>query len=160
MSTILQERGEYDVGADQDPGAGGGVPSWVRDARHAIRSGDRDYFAVSPVRYWVDFLFSLVCAYTSATVYLMAPLGSGWQLAAFPLAVFWLYRLGSLIHEVCHLGHHEMRVFKVTWNLLVGVFTLTPSPFFTRHHRDHHSQKFYGTPRIRSMWPTCLKGAA
>ncbi len=160
MSTILQERGEYDVGADQDPGAGGGVPSWVRDARHAIRSGDRDYFAVSPVRYWVDFLFSLVCAYTSATVYLMAPLGSGWQLAAFPLAVFWLYRLGSLIHEVCHLGHHEMRVFKVTWNLLVGVFTLTPSPFFTRHHRDHHSQKFYGTPEDPEYVANVLEGGS
>ena len=39
-----------------------------------------------------------------------------------------------------------MRVFKVTWNLLVGTLTLMPSPFFTRHHRDHHSQKMYGTP--------------
>jgi fatty acid desaturase len=39
-----------------------------------------------------------------------------------------------------------MRGFKATWNLLVGVMTFTPSPFFTRHHRDHHSQRFYGTP--------------
>ena len=39
-----------------------------------------------------------------------------------------------------------MRTFKVAWNLLVGVFTLTPSCFFTRHHRDHHSQRMYGTP--------------
>ena len=37
-------------------------------------------------------------------------------------------------------------MFKITWNLLVGVMTLSPSPFFTRHHRDHHNCKYYGTP--------------
>ena len=119
---------------------------WVSDARRAVREAPVDYFAVRPLRYWGDFLVSLVIAYTAATVYLVAPIGSWPQLAAFPVAVFWLYRLGSLIHEVCHLGHHEMRVFKVTWNLLVGVMTLAPSPFFTRHHRDHHSARMYGTP--------------
>lgn len=131
---------EHDVTADD------AAPGWVREARRAIRSGTTDFFKVSPIRYWLDFLMSLACAYGSATVYLMAPLASWWQMAAFPLAVFWLYRLGSLVHEVCHLGHHEMRGFKLTWNLLVGVFTLTPSPFFTRHHRDHHSMRMYGTP--------------
>jgi fatty acid desaturase len=122
------------------------VPAWIRDARQSIKQAGTDFFRVSPLRYWTDFLVSLVLAYGAATVYLLAPLGSWQQLVAFPIAVFWLYRLGSLIHEVCHLGAHEMRVFKVTWNLLVGVFTLTPSPFFTRHHRDHHSQRMYGTP--------------
>ena len=38
-----------------------------------------------------------------------------------------------------------MRMFKVAWNLLVGVVTLSPSPFFTHHHRDHHNCKYYGT---------------
>jgi fatty acid desaturase len=122
------------------------TPLWIRDARRTIRQSATDFFKVSPLRYWTDFLISLVLAYSAATIYLLAPLGSWQQLVAFPMAVFWLYRLGSLIHEVCHLGAHEMRVFKVTWNLLVGVFTLTPSPFFTRHHRDHHSQRMYGTP--------------
>jgi fatty acid desaturase len=73
-------------------------------------------------------------------------LGSVWQFVAYPITIFWLYRLASLVHEVCHLGPREMRAFKITWNLLVGVFTLSPSPFFTRHHRDHHNCKFYGTP--------------
>lgn len=91
----------------------GGEAGWVSDARRVIRSASTDYFAVKPWRYWVDFVLSLVLAYGSATLYLLSPLGSWQQLAAFPVAVFWLYRLGSLIHEVCHLGHHEMRVFKV-----------------------------------------------
>jgi len=125
------------------PGGGG----WVSDARQAMRDAPIDYFAVQPWRYWADFLISLVVAFTSSTVYLTARRSAhGSSSCAFPLAVFWLYRLGSLIHEVCHLGHHEMRAFKVAWNLLVGVLTLAPSPFFTRHHRDHHSARMYGTP--------------
>ena len=132
--------------ADVAPADSVGAPHWIRDARHTIRQATTDFFKVSPLRYWTDFLVSLVLAYGAATIYLLAPLGSWQQLVAFPIAVFWLYRLGSLIHEVCHLGAHEMRAFKVAWNLLVGVFTLTPSPFFTRHHRDHHSQRMYGTP--------------
>jgi fatty acid desaturase len=82
-----------------------------------------------------------------------------WQCLAYPLAVFWLYRLGSLVHEVCHLGEREMRVFKVTWNLLVGVVTLSPSPFFTRHHRDHHSCKFYGTHEDPEYVRNFLRGS-
>ncbi len=118
---------------------------WIHTARQTLQGTEVDYFQVKPWRYWADFGLSLVLAYSTASLFLMAPLGSIWQLAAYPIAVFWLYRLGSLVHEVCHLGQHEMRVFKVTWNLLVGVVTLSPSPFFTRHHRDHHSCKFYGT---------------
>jgi fatty acid desaturase len=38
-----------------------------------------------------------------------------------------------------------MTAFKVAWNVLVGIPTLTPSTFFTGHHRDHHSQRVYGT---------------
>ena len=132
--------------SDAPDAAEGGEAGWVSDARRVVRDAPTDYFAVHPWRYWADFLISLVLAYASATLYLLSPLGSWPQLAAFPVAVFWLYRLGSLIHEVCHLGHHEMRAFKVAWNLLVGTMTLTPSPFFTRHHRDHHSARMYGTP--------------
>jgi fatty acid desaturase len=122
-----------------------GVP-WISEVRRAIRDAETDFFRVSPVRYWTDFLVSLTTAYLAAAVYLSAPLGSWPQLIAFPIAAFWLYRMGSLIHEVCHLGAHEMTTFKAAWNLLGGVMTLTPSPFFTRHHRDHHSRRFYGTP--------------
>jgi len=133
--------------ADQDDvhDAPGGGASWISDVRRAIRTADTDFFRISPWRYWTDFLVSLVIAYLAAGLYLSAPLGSWPQLVAFPIAAFWLYRLGSLIHEVCHLGEHEMPVFKAAWNMLAGVVTLTPSPFFTRQHRDHHSRRLYGT---------------
>jgi fatty acid desaturase len=122
-----------------------GEEQWIIAARRAVQNAEVDHFAVKPARYWADFLMSLALGYGAGSLFLMAPFGSVWQFLAYPLAVFWIYRLGSLVHEVCHLGQHEMRFFKVTWNLLVGVITLSPSPFFTRHHRDHHSCKVYGT---------------
>jgi hypothetical protein len=131
--------------------------AWVRQVRQSIRDADTDFFRVSPVRYWADFLLSLFAAYTAAAAYLSLPFGTWPQLLAFPVAAFWLYRLGSLIHEVCHLGQHEMTLFKGAWNLLAGVMTLTPSPFFTRHHRDHHSQRFYGTPEDPEYVANCLE---
>lgn len=131
---------------------------WIHDARQTIRNAPTNFFAVNAKRYWIDFLVSLVCAYTASTFFLLAPLGSWVQWVTFPISVFWLYRLGSLVHEVCHLGQHEMRSFKVAWNLLVGVMTFTPSPFFTRHHRDHHSQRFYGTPEDPEYVANVLEG--
>ncbi len=131
---------------------------WIRDVRRAIRDSDTDFFRVSPRRYWIDFGVSLVAAYVAATVYLTAPLGSWSQLAAFPVAAFWLYRLGSLVHEVCHLGEREMTGFKAAWNVLAGIMTLTPSPFFTRHHRDHHSRRFYGTPQDPEYVANVMEG--
>ncbi len=119
--------------------------SWITAARQSLKNSNTNYFAIEPLRYWTDFAISLILAYSAGSLFLTAPIGSLWQLVAFPFAVFWLYRLGSLVHEVCHLGQHEMRAFKVTWNLLAGVVMLSPSPFFTRHHRDHHSCKLYGT---------------
>jgi fatty acid desaturase len=145
--------GEFPEGAE----AADGSVEWIRQVRHSIRTADTDFFRVSPARYWADFLLSLLAAYCAAAAYLTLPFGSWPQLLAFPVAAFWLYRLGSLIHEVCHLGQHEMTVFKGAWNLLAGVMTLTPSPFFTRHHRDHHSQRFYGTPEDPEYVANCLE---
>ena len=78
---------------------------WICVARCSLQNSGVNFFKVSPRRYWADFLLSLVLAYGAASVYLLAPLGSLWQIAAYPIAIFWLYRLGSLVHEVCHLGH-------------------------------------------------------
>ena len=127
------------------PAAAADRGGWIRQVRQSIRGADADFFRVSPWHYWTDFLVSITVAYMATSVYLAAPAWSWPQVVAFPLAAFWLYRLGSLIHEVCHLGQDELPGFKLAWNALAGVMLLTPSPFFTRHHRDHHSQRYYGT---------------
>jgi fatty acid desaturase len=138
---------------------------WIHTARNQLQGSRINFFQVKPARFWFDFLLSVTIAYAAASFYLESPLFSWRQFVAFPLAVFWLYRVGSLIHEVAHLSQFEMRPFKVVWNLVVGVMTLSPSPFFTRHHRDHHTQQMYGTPTDpeyvvniwqRGSWPSML----
>lgn len=119
---------------------------WVRAAKLTLKRSERDFHEVKPWVYWRDMLLSTTIAYASASIFLAAPAASAIQGITFVLAVFWLYRAGSLVHEVAHLGRHEMRTFKIAWNVLVGVPTLTPSTFFTGHHREHHSQRVYGTP--------------
>ena len=118
---------------------------WVRDVRATLKDSDQNFHQVKSWIYWRDMLVGAVVAYGAATLYLEAPPFSIWQFVGFVVAVFWLYRVGSLVHEVCHLGRHECTSFKVAWNILVGIPTLTPSTFFTGHHRDHHSQRVYGT---------------
>jgi fatty acid desaturase len=119
---------------------------WIGAVRHAMRTSPRNFFAHDERRYWLDFVVSLLLAYSSGALFLKAPRFSLTQLVAYPFAVFWIYRLSSLVHEVAHLPAGEMKLFKVTWNLLAGVMMLSPSPFFTRHHRDHHTARLYGTP--------------
>lgn len=119
---------------------------WISAARGVMQDSKVDFFAVNARRYWLDFTVSLVIAYSAGGIFLTSPVLSWQQLVAFPLAVFWIYRLSSLVHEVAHLSEFEMRTFKVAWNLLAGVMLLSPSPFFTRHHRDHHTARLYGTP--------------
>lgn len=119
---------------------------WVRQVRATLKDADENFHQVNPWIYWRDMILSAVVAYASAAVFLASAPFSMWQIGGFLMATFWLYRVGSLVHEVAHLGGHEHTAFKVAWNLLVGIPTLTPSTFFTGHHRDHHSQKIYGTP--------------
>lgn len=120
---------------------------WLLDVRASIKAADRDFHLVKPAIYWRDMAIGATIAYGSAAVFLGSPAFSPWQVIGYLVAVFWLYRVGSLVHEVCHLGRHECVPFKVAWNLFVGVPTLTPSTFFTGHHRDHHTQRFYSTPQ-------------
>ena len=120
---------------------------WVHSVRTALKKAPRDFHRVRPWIYWRDMFIGATVAYTSATIYLASPAFSLLQAISFLCAVFWLYRVGSLVHEVAHLGAHELGSFKVAWNILVGVPTLTPSTFFTTHHRDHHTLRLYGTPQ-------------
>lgn len=119
---------------------------WVRSVRIALKDSDQDFHQVKPWIYWRDMIVGAAIAYSAAGIYVSSEPFSVWQIASFLVAVFWLYRVGSLVHEVAHLGGHELTSFKVGWNILVGIPTLTPSTFFTGHHRDHHTQRVYGTP--------------
>ena len=71
-----------------DSSYAGSVPTWIRDARKTIRQSDTNFFKVSPIRYWADFLLSLILAYSAATVYLLARLVLGNKYLPFRLQFF------------------------------------------------------------------------
>ena len=58
---------------------------WVSQIKQVVQDADADFFRVSPVRYWFDFLLSMTLAYTAATIYLTYPLGSWQQIVAYPV---------------------------------------------------------------------------
>ena len=46
--------------------------AWISQARQAIRDANADFFAVSPLRYWVDFLVSMLAAYAATGIDLIS----------------------------------------------------------------------------------------
>ena len=122
---------------------------WVHDARSAIKESPVDFFEIDAKKYWFDFLLCVACAYASLTVFLTCTMAGHplLKLAAFPFSIFWLYRCSSMVHEVSHLHEKQLVGFKVAWNVLLGIPVLFPSTFFTAHHRDHHTGRYYGTPQ-------------
>src|SRR3990170_4659943 len=67
--------------------------AWISTTRASLQDSKFDFFAVNARRYWLDFAVSLVIAYSAGAIFLTSPLLSWPQLLAFPLAVFWIYRL-------------------------------------------------------------------
>lgn len=112
----------------------------------------RDLFEHRALIYWTDFLLSLTVAYGAVALYLWSPAFSPGGLAAFTVAAFALFRSGVFIHEIVHLPRGRLRGFRVAWNILFGIPTLTPS-FTYKSHMDHHNPRRFGTPRDGEYLP-------
>ncbi len=119
--------------------------AWVSQAKQQLLRGETNFYRLKPFYFWRDLGISTVLAFGASMIYFQAPAFSLLQLAAFGVAIFWLSRGTALMHEISHLKQTELRSFKVAYNLLFGVASLTPSTFYTWLHRDHHTQKKYGT---------------
>lgn len=101
-------------------------------------------FQRRPWIYYTDLFLTVTIGYGCAATYLAYGLASPLGIAAFAIAGLALFRAGTFIHEIAHLGHGTMRGFKVTWNLLCGIPMLMPS-FLYDCHIDHHNVRHYGT---------------
>src|SRR5690606_21348527 len=96
-------------------------------------------------------LITLAIGYP-CVVYFMLP---GWhwtQVLAFIVGGLALFRAGSFIHEIVHMGQGVMTRFKVMWNLCCGIPMLMPS-FLYECHIDHHAVPHYGTGRDGEYLP-------
>lgn len=118
-----------------------------------------DLFERKPHLYWIDFLTSVTVAYGATFLYLSATPFSATQVAAFVVAGLAIFRAGTFIHEIVHMGAGVMPGFRFVWNALFGVPLLMPSPFY-RNHIDHHSKAHFGTPRDGEYLPLALGPAS
>jgi fatty acid desaturase len=111
-----------------------------------------DLFEPRPAIYWTDFLVAYAIAVTASIVYFAAPNFSWWQLLAWPVAGFAMFRAGVFIHEIVHMPAGRMTGFKIAWNVLFGLPMLSPS-FMYSNHRDHHNKRHYGTEKDGEYLP-------
>jgi fatty acid desaturase len=120
----------------------------TREARQIIQ----DLFRHNALIYWTDFLLSLSIAYGAVALYLTRPAFSPLYLAAFAVAAFALFRCGVFIHEIVHMPRGRLPVFRIAWNVLFGLPTLTPS-FTYENHVDHHNPRRFGTAQDGEYLP-------
>lgn len=111
-----------------------------------------DLFRPRQAIYWADLFATLLVGYGCAVIYLNSPWNEPRTMLCFVVAVCALYRLGSFMHEIVHFRGNEMRGFRITWDLVVGIPLLTPS-FFYEGHNDHHNTHIYGTERDGEYLP-------
>jgi fatty acid desaturase len=133
--------------ANSDRWAGADV-AFIRLAHHHVRDLMQPIAAI----YWGDFLFSIALGYVAAAAYVQAPMGSLRQCAGLIVAALALYRAATFTHELSHLPKTRLRVFRVLWDILLGVPFLTPS-FMYGNHRDHHINQTYGTAGDAEYYP-------
>lgn len=113
----------------------------MREARSLLRDED---LRPKPWRYWADLLASWAGLMAGLQVLQLASLPWTLRAAAFIVAVILGYRSALFIHEIAHQPQDELRWFRVTWNLLVGIPFMIPTFVYTTH-LDHHRRRSYGT---------------
>jgi fatty acid desaturase len=104
-----------------------------------------DLFAVNPVIYWLDFLFTAAVAWGSFSLTERAPALSLAEISWFTVSVFAFYRAVLFIHELTHQDRKDLPYFSLVWNLVMGIPFLFPSFMYRGVHIDHHRRATYGT---------------
>jgi fatty acid desaturase len=140
----------------RDPRADGHAPASEGEISFAqARTLVTDLFEHSARIYWTDFLLSSSVAYGAVASYLSSRMFSAPFFLSFTIAAFALYRGGVFIHEIAHMPAKRMGLFRVTWNVLFGIPTLTPS-FAYKCHMDHHNPRHFGTVKDGEYLPLGL----
>ncbi|MCH8478525.1 MAG: fatty acid desaturase [Wenzhouxiangella sp.] len=131
-----------------DPSSQPQQRQWIRQAHETVA----DLFERRPGLYWTALLLTALLAWSAVALYFLAPPWSAWQAAGLLVAGIALFRAGTFMHEIIHMGRSEMRWFKRCWNLLVGIPLLMPWVLY-RNHIEHHSRAHFGTPRDGEYLP-------
>ncbi len=116
----------------------------ARPIDQAIRAIPAAWFRPDARVYWIDLAGSAALGWSGFALGVVAHRPSI-RAAGLIVAAFALYRAVLFIHELTHLAAHELRAFRVVWNVVVGVPLLLPSFLYEGVHTDHHRQRSYGT---------------
>jgi len=102
-----------------------------------------EWFRPSPFVYWCDLVASAGIGWAAfGAAVESTPLA---RAALLAIAVAAQYRAVLFIHEITHRAAREVPMFKLAWNILVGIPLLIPSFLYEGVHTDHHRQRCYGT---------------
>lgn len=112
----------------------------------------RDCVRRRPLIYWADMIITTSIAYAAGLRFLTSDPLMWYDVLLFFVAGLALFRTGSFIHEIQHMGRGEMPIFKVVWNLFVGIPLMMPSNMYD-NHIDHHRVDSYGTARDGEYLP-------
>lgn len=104
----------------------------------------KPFMARNMLQYWVDFLFSWSLFVGGLITWLYAPLA--WSIAGLIIGIFAAYRCGSFMHEIVHFSRRSKpeMAFKTGWNMLFGIFILSPSHLYDAH-LEHHMPNSFAT---------------
>ena len=115
----------------------------------------RDLVAPRPIIYWVDMLGCAAVGYAAlyATVVAQSlPLA----LLCAVIAILFLFRAGTFIHEITHIKTASLPWFRFGWNALIGVPMVIPSFLYEGIHSLHHARTRYGTAEDPEYLPLAL----
>lgn len=112
----------------------------IAEARGLVK----DLFNPRPIIYWADLLISVTIGYGSFFLAHSRTLPIPLRIGLFVVSGLGVYRAALFIHELVHVGGHELRFFRITWNALVGIPLLIPT-FLYYTHLEHHRPKHYAT---------------
>ena len=140
------------------PGSAAAKGAAIADDMAMLRSAaelTRDISAARAAIYWPDMLLSAGLGYAGLAGAIL--LDSPWAAAASgAVAVLALYRALLFIHELTHIHRTALPGFRLGWNVLVGVPTLTPSLMYENVHTLHHARTRYGTAEDPEYLPLGL----
>jgi len=135
-----------------------GVRTRIPDDKAMLRTAaelTRDLVQPRAAIYWADLLASSVVGYVALALAITAA-SMTVMIVAGLVSMLALYRGMSMIHELTHMKHANMRGFRAGWNALIGVPMMIPSFMYEGVHNLHHAKTRYGTTEDPEYLPLAL----
>jgi fatty acid desaturase len=143
---------------DRAPASAASVRASIPDDKAMLRTAaelTRDLVKPRADIYWADLIASSVVGYVALALAVVTA-SNAVMIVAGIVSMLALYRGMSMIHELTHMKHANMRGFRAGWNALIGVPMMIPSFMYEGVHNLHHAKTRYGTSEDPEYLPLAL----